>query len=193
MSATEITFDQYDRYCEATLTKKPGDNGWGRGKLPVVNVSWNDAVAYCRWVSDQTGKTVRLPTEAEYEYAARGGSKSGGFLYSGTNSVSDAAWYIDDSRGKPHEVGTKAPNELGLYDMSGNVWEWCEDWYHQSYDNAPADGGVWNIEDTYNPYRVLRGGSAKGASYCSQVSFRFWLAPFYTDGVIGFRCVQETK
>jgi formylglycine-generating enzyme required for sulfatase activity len=193
MSATEITFDQYDRFCDATHMTKPSDNGLGRGKMPVVNVSWNDAVAYCRWVSDQTGKTVRLPTEAEYEYAARGGNKSGGHLYSGTNNISDAAWYADNSSGKPHEVGTKAPNELGLFDMSGNIWEWCEDWFHQSYDDAPADGGVWNIEDSYNPYRVLRGGSANGASYCSQVSFRFWLAPFYRDNVIGFRCVRETK
>jgi serine/threonine-protein kinase PpkA len=193
MSATEITFEQYDKYCEATNAKKPSDNGWGRGKMPVVNVSWNDAVAYCQWVSDQTGKTVHLPTEAEFEFAARGGNKSGGYLYSGTNNPDLVAWYANDSGGKPHEVGTKAPNELGLYDMSGNVWEWCRDWYHQSYDGAPTDGKVWNVEDRFNPYRVLRGGSANGADYCSQVSFRFWLAPFYRDKVIGFRVVKEVK
>ncbi len=193
ITATEITFDQYDKFCEATGAKKPSDNGWGRGKMPVVNVSWNDAVAFCRWLSDQTGRTVHLPTEAQYEYAARGGDRSKGFQYSGTNQVDDAAWYSGNSGGRPHEAGTKAPNELGLFDMSGNIWEWCQDWYHQSYNNAPVDGSAWNEEDTYNPYHVVRGGSANGASYCSLVSFRFWLAPFYKDNVIGFRCVQEIK
>ena len=193
MSATEITFEQYDKFCDVTNAKKPDDNGWGRGKMPVVNVSWNDAVAFCRWMSDQAGKTVRLPTEAEYEYAARGGSKGGGYAFSGSSEPGGVAWYADNSGGKPHVVGSKAPNELGLYDMSGNVWEWCEDWYHQSYDKAPSDGSIWNVEDRYNPYRVLRGGSANGASYCSQVVFRFWLAPFFRDKVIGFRCVEEAK
>ncbi|HUI31203.1 MAG TPA: bifunctional serine/threonine-protein kinase/formylglycine-generating enzyme family protein [Candidatus Acidoferrales bacterium] len=193
MSATEITFDEYDKFCEATHAKKPSDNGWGRGKMPVINVSWNDAVAFCRWLSDQMGKTVRLPTEAEYEYAARGGSKSRGFQYSGTNDIDLVAWYSGNSGGKPHEVGTLGPNEIGLYDMSGNVWEWCEDWYHQSYDKAPANGGAWAIQDRYNPYRVLRGGSANGANYCSQVSFRFYLFPYSKDNTIGFRCVQEAK
>ncbi len=193
MSTTEITFDQYDKFCDATHTKKPNDNGWGRGKMPVVNVSWNDALAYCRWMSDQTGKTIRLPSEAEYEFAARGGNKSEGSQYSGTDNIGWTAWYIGNSGGIPHEVGTKAPNALGLYDMSGNVWEWCEDWYHQSYDKAPADGSAWKVEDRYNPYRVVRGGSAKGASYCSLVSFRFFLLPYFRDNVIGFRCVQEAK
>jgi len=193
MSATEITFEQYDKFSEATGTRKPNDNGWGRGKMPVVNVSWNDAVAFCRWVSEQTGKTVRLPTEAEFEFAARGGAKSGNYAYSGSNSADFVSWYADNSGGKPHVVATKAPNELGLYDMSGNVWEWCEDWYHQSYDGAPVDGKVWNVQDRYNPYRVVRGGSANGAIYCGQVAFRFWLAPFFKDKVIGFRVVQEIK
>lgn len=193
MSATEITFDQYDKYCDATKTKKPSDNGWGRGNMPVINVSWNDAVAYCRWVSDQAGTTVRLPTEAEYEYAAHGGNRSHGFVYSGANNVDAVAWYSSNSQGKSHEVGTKTPNELGIFDLSGNVWEWCEDWYHQNYENAPGDGHAWNIEDQYNPYRVVRGGSASGAAYCSAVSFRFFLLPYFRDNVIGFRCVQETK
>ncbi len=193
MSATEITFDQYDKFCELTNAKKPDDNGWGRGKMPVINVSWNDAVAFCRWVSDQTGKMVRLPTEAEFEFAARGGNKNESYAYSGNNSADLVAWYADNSSGRPHVVGTKQPNELGLYDMSGNVWEWCEDWYHQSYDGAPVDGKMWNVQDRYNPYRVLRGGSANGANYCSQVSFRFWLAPFFKDKAIGFRVVKEVK
>lgn len=193
MSATEITFEQYDKFCELTNSKKPDDNGWGRGKMPVINISWNDAVAFCRWVSDQTGKAVRLPTEAEFEFAARGGNRSGSYAYSGNNDANLVAWYADNSGGKPHVVGTKLPNELGLYDLSGNVWEWCEDWYHQSYDGAPPDGKMWNVQDRFNPYRVLRGGSANGANYCSQVSFRFWLAPFYRDKAIGFRVVEEAK
>ena len=193
ISATEITFDQYDRYCDATKTKKPSDNGWGRGNMPVINISWNDAIAYCRWVSDQTGTVVRLPTESEYEYAARGGNRSHGYVYSGANNVDAVAWYSSNSQAKSHEVGTKAPNELGIYDLSGNVWEWCEDWYHQNYENAPGDGRAWDIADQYNPYRVVRGGSANGAAYCSSVGFRFFLLPYFHDNLIGFRCVQEIR
>jgi formylglycine-generating enzyme required for sulfatase activity len=193
MSETEVTFDQYDKFCEATHTKKPGDNGWGRGRMPVINVSWNDAVAFCRWFSDKTGRAVRLPTEAEYEYAARGGDRSRGYQFSGASTIDAVGWYTDNSGGVAHQVGTKAPNEIGLYDMSGNVWEWCEDWYHQSYDKAPGDGSPWNMEDRFNPYRVVRGGSANGASYCTQVSFRFFLLPYFKDNMIGFRCVREAK
>jgi len=128
MSATEITFDQYDAYCTATGTKKPDDLGWGRGKRPVLNVSWNNVTGYCQWLSKETEDQIRLPDEAEWEYAATGGNRSKGYKYSGSNDWKEVSWSEGNSGGKTRPVGEKKPNELGLYDMSGNLWEMCEDW-----------------------------------------------------------------
>ena len=125
-----------------------GDN------LPVENVSWNDCQTFIFRLNNLTGKNFRLPTEAEWEYAARGGNRSRGYKYSGSNTLSDVAWFDDNSGSKTHPVGTKSPNELGLYDMSGNVWEWCSDWYgtysssSQTNPTGPSSGSG----------RVRRGG-----------------------------------
>ena len=151
-----ITFDEYDAFCEATGKDKPDDAGWGRGNRPVINVSWYDAIEYCNWLTEQEGiepcyTIVRdeddniievmykevpgayaLPTEEEWEFAARGGNKSEGFKYSGSDDLDEVGWYGQNSNGQTHPVGEKAPNELGLYDMSGNVWEWTNTPY-QSY------------------------------------------------------------
>ena len=104
--------------------------------LPVEVVSWNDCQEFIRKLNAMTGYNFRLPTEAEWEFAARGGNKSQHYQYSGSNDVGSVAWYGDNSGGKTHPVATKAPNELGIYDMSGNVWEWCEDWYGSYSSNA---------------------------------------------------------
>jgi len=184
----EVTFEEYDLFCRATNRRKPEDEGWGRGKRPVINVSWADATAYCQWLSEQSGKNYRLPTEAEWEYAARGGNKSKNYLYAGSNTLNEVAWSDENSNSEPHEVGKKQSNELGLYDMSGNVWEWTADCWHDSYQNAADDGSAWLNADGGNcDRRMVRGGSwFFNVSYC-RVSFRYNLDSVYRYYSIGFR------
>ena len=156
-----------------------GDN------LPVEYVSWDDCQDFLSKLNRITGKTFRLPTEAEWEYAARGGNKSRGYQYSGSNNLSDVAWYDDNSGKKTHAVGTKQANELGIYDMNGNVFEWCQDWY-----------GEYNSSSQVNPtgansgsYRVLRGGSwGIFARFCRS-SCRSSNAPGYRFHNLGLRLV----
>ena len=150
---------------------------------PVEQVSWNDCQTFINKLNELTGKTFRLPTEAEWEYAARGGKRSQGYKYAGSNDINEVAWYWDNSSDGTKPVATKAPNELGLYDMSGNVWEWVQDWYgsysseSQSNPTGPASGS----------YRVRRGGSwGSGAGYC-RVSLRGRDYPSSTDDRLGMR------
>jgi formylglycine-generating enzyme required for sulfatase activity len=152
---------------------------------PVLHVSWNDAQAFCAWLNAQSGKNYRLPMEAEWEFAARGGNLSKGYRYAGSDDLSNVAWYDDNSGGKTHAVGQKQANELGIYDMSGNVWEWCEDWYGdysssaQTNPKGPETGS----------YRVLRGGSwGNDAEYC-RVSYRGRYYPADRRDYYGFRLV----
>ena len=125
---------------------------------PVENVSWDDIQEFLVKLNKKTGDTYRLPTEAEWEYAARGGALSEGYKYSGSNSEDEVSWHYGNSGKKTHPVGQKRPNELGLYDMTGNVWEWCADDWHDSYTGAPSTGQVW-IDSPRVEERVNRGGS----------------------------------
>ena len=127
--------------------------------LPVEQVSWEDCQEFISELNNMTGRTFRLPTEAEWEYAARGGKKSRGYQYSGSNNLSDVAWYDENCGKKTHPVGTKRPNELGIYDMSGNVWEWCQDWY-----------GSYSSSDQANPIGVVNGADRvyRGGSWCDE-------------------------
>ena len=153
--------------------------------LPVEGVSWNDCQTFITKLNQLTGKNFRLPTEAEWEYAARGGQKSRGYKYAGSNTLSDVAWYTDNSGSKTHPVKQKQANELGLYDMTGNVWEWCQDWYGSYSSNAQTNPtGPSSGSD-----RVFRGGSwYYSASYC-RVAYRDYDSPGYRDYNLGFRVV----
>ncbi len=156
---TEVTQELW----EAVMGSNP--SSFVGPKLPVEKVTWDDCQAFIGKLNAQTGKTFRLPTEAEWEYAARGGKKSKGYTYSGSNTKGNVAWYDGSSGGTTHEVGTKQANELGIYDMSGNVWEWCQDWYGDTYyenSSTIAPQGPASGTD-----RVLRGGSwYSNAQFC---------------------------
>lgn len=165
----------------------------GCDQCPVENVSWNDIQDFLKKLNVMTGKRYRLPTEAEWEYAARGGNKSKDYLYSGSKTPGDVAWYYANSGGKTHPVGKKAANELGLYDMSGNVWEWCEDCWHENYKGAPTDGSAWLQANGGNcGRRVLRGGSWNvGYVRPLRVSSRHGSNASSGDNGFGFRLARD--
>lgn len=163
----------------------------GNLQRPVEYVSWNDCQEFIKKLNQLTGKTFRLPKEAEWEYAARGGSQSQGYKYAGSNNIDAVAWYYDNSYNKgsshpdygTHPVGQKQPNELGLYDMSGNVWEWCQDWY-SSYSSSSQTNPTGPSSGSY---RVTRGGSWRDIARSCRVSNRFSNAPTIRNNLLGLR------
>ncbi len=172
---------QYKAIMNYNPSQFKGDN------LPVENVSWEDAVEFCHRLSDLTNKTYRLSTEAEWEYAARGGNKSRNYKYAGSNNIDTVAWYEQKGGATTRPVGQKNPNELGLYDMSGNVWEWCNDWYAADYyKNSPANNPTGPASGAA---RVLRGGCWRiFAQYC-RTATRNINTPSIRNCYIGFRLV----
>ena len=177
----EVTQGQW----KAVMGTNPSN--WKGDDLPVESVSWNDAVSFCEKLSQMTGKTYRLPTEAEWEYAARGGQQADGTKYAGSNNIGDVAWYTNNSSSKTHPVGTKQPNALGLYDMSGNVREWCSDWYG-SYSSSSA---VNPQGPSSGSYRVYRGGGWGNHAQSCRVSIRNYNTPDDRNINLGFRVVCE--
>ena len=186
----EITFDDYDRFVTATGAARPEDEGWGRGKQPAINISWDDAQAYAQWLSRATGATYRLPSEAEWEYAARAGSSSsyawGGSVGEGmANCVGCSA---DNTYG-PSPAGSFPASAFGLHDLQGNAWEWVEDCARDSYLGAPADGSVWAGENGCS--RVMRGGGWASSPNHLRSSYRNWYPADDKDNTTGFRLVRE--
>jgi formylglycine-generating enzyme required for sulfatase activity len=158
----------------------------GCDNCPVDRVSWADIQEFLTKLNAKTGKVYRLPTEAEWDYAARGGSSSLGYKYSGSSSLSEVAWYDGNSGSKTHPVGQKKANELGLYDMSGNVWEWCADDWHDNYRGAPTNGRAW-IDSPRASYRVYRGGDWGNVARLCRVSNRGNDTPSSRYPSLGFR------
>jgi formylglycine-generating enzyme required for sulfatase activity len=181
-----VTFEEYDQFCAATKRKKPEDQGWGRGKMPVINVSWRDAVAYCEWLTKETGQPYRLPSEAEWEYACRAGKTT---RYSFGDAITEKDANFGENVGKTTEVGAYPANPWGLSDMHGNVWEWVEDVWHDSYEGAPSDGAAWTEGEGKNssPYRVVRGGSWINSPRDLRSAIRGRVEPDYRNYDAGFR------
>ncbi len=169
---TEVTQELWEAVMGTNPSRYKGSN------KPVENVSWNDCQEFIAKLNRLTGKRFCLPTEAEWEYAARGGKKSRGYKYAGSNTISEVAWYRDNAYdvgySSPaygtHPVGTKSPNELGLYDMSGNVWEWCSDWYGKYSSSSQIN--PTGPTSSKSSSRVLRGGSWNCSAQNCRVSFR---------------------
>ena len=161
-----VTFEEYDEFAASTGRGPPGDQGWGRGRRPVIDVSWDDAEAYVDWLSQRTGQPYRLPSEAEWEYACRAGTTTPfhfGLTISTDQANYDGTYTYGSGKKGVHRkqtmpVGSFPANGFGLHDMHGTVWEWCADVWHDSYEGAPADGTAW-VEGGDQSRRVLRGGS----------------------------------
>ncbi len=212
---TEVTVGLFRAFVEetgyrTTAETQPADDGWdgewgtgeattwrhdALGKIrplsendhPVLHVSWDDATAFCRWLAKKTGKNYRLPSEAEWEYAARGGNKSRGHGYSGSDQLDEVAWYWDNSNGKTNKVKSKLPNELGLYDMTGNAREWCSDWYGA----FPSEAQKNPVGPATGTERVTRGGSFGGSPRFCRLSDRVADAPANHNGMLGFRIAVQ--
>ena len=177
---TEVTQALWQAVMGSNPSRRQGDD------LPVERVSWDDCQKFIEKLNALTGERFRLPTEAEWEYAARGGKRSKGYQYSGSNMPGDVAWYYDNSGSKTHPVGTKRANELGLYDMSGNVWEWCQDWYGSYSDSAQTDP----TGPVSGSLRVYRGGSWYLIARRCRVAFRGGFDASYRDDDLGFRLAR---
>lgn len=210
LGATPVTFEDYDAYCRATGRQVPDDNGWGRGRRPVINVSWLDAIGYCNWLSGQEGLTLvytitdqgevdgnlgadgyRLPTEAEWENAAQGGSWTLGHCFAGAAELDSVGWYAGNAQNRTHPVAQKEANELGFYDMCGNCYEWCNDyWAYRYYETCTeilTDNPAGPDQGTH---RVIRGGGfGSQPDYC-RVTYREDFLPTAGINFVGFRIAQ---
>nr|VFK64145.1 MAG: Formylglycine-generating enzyme, required for sulfatase activity, contains SUMF1/FGE domain [Candidatus Kentron sp. UNK]VFK69429.1 MAG: Formylglycine-generating enzyme, required for sulfatase activity, contains SUMF1/FGE domain [Candidatus Kentron sp. UNK] len=202
LGITQITFDDYDRFARATGRRLPNDWNWGRGRRPVIDVSWWDATAYAEWLSEETGEKYRLPSEAEWEYGARAGTttpfSTGKCIdtsqanYNGNHGYANCEAKAGAYRGNTVPAGSLPANPWGLHEMRGNVWEWTADCWHGSYRGAPEHGGAWDEEDDGNcSLRVVRGGSWNGRPRNLRSAFRDRRSAEEANYFIGFRLARH--
>jgi formylglycine-generating enzyme required for sulfatase activity len=187
----EVTFAEWDACVAAkACDHRPGDKGWGRGNRPVIDVSWSDAHNYLRWLASRTGHEYRLPSEAEWEYAARAGSETrywwGDEVGRDKANCDGCGSRWDNERTAP--VASFAANAFGLYGVHGNVWEWVEDCWHDSYGGAPADGSAWTSGSCGK--RVLRGGAWSGEPRFVRSANRGRSGPGFRNRTYGFRVAR---
>ena len=186
VSRCAVTFAEYKAFCTATRRKAPKDQDWGRGRRPVINISWEDATAYCAWLSEQTGAQYALLTEAQWEYACRAGSKTEFCFGDDEERLGEYAWYEENSNKQTHPVAQKKANAWGLFDMHGNVWEWVQDWYgdYSSHTRQGPDG------PKTGSLRVCRGGAWSYNADSCRSACRGRLAPDNRDHHLGFRLAR---
>ncbi|MDJ0776735.1 MAG: SUMF1/EgtB/PvdO family nonheme iron enzyme [Gammaproteobacteria bacterium] len=192
VSVYEVTFAEYYRFAEATGRSKPKNNGWDVKTHPVIDVSWNDALAYARWLGQQTGMRYRLLSEAEWEYVARAGTTTS-YWWGARPGENNAHCSFDCksefNTSKPARVGTYKPNPFGLFDTAGNVYEWVHDCYHRNYNDAPTDGSVWEGGDCN--VRVVRGGAFSGPANSVRSESRFKFAHGKGQYNVGIRVARD--
>jgi formylglycine-generating enzyme required for sulfatase activity len=193
VSKFEVTFEEWDA-CVAAAGCPRIEDRWGRGKMPVINVSWNDAKQYLSWLTHLTGKDYRLLTEAEWEYATRAGAHTR-YSWGDDPRVGNAncdgcgsQWDLQ----QPAPVASFKPNAFGLYDVHGNVWEWVEDTWHENYADAPSDGSAW-LRGGDPHYRVVRGGSWRNESELVRAAVRFPRNVHVRFDTLGFRVARTIK
>ena len=174
---------------EAVMGKNPSAFK-GCPRCPAETVSWDDVQVFLQKLNSKGGR-YRLPGEAEWEYAARGGRRSKGYPYAGSNRFAAVAWYYENSGNRTRPVGKKQANELGLFDMSGNVREWVQDCWHGSYVGAPSDGSAWEQGDCRR--RVIRSGSWYGKPSYVRSANRFWYTTYFRNNNLGFRIARPIE
>ena len=200
MNTYEVTFEEYDAFALATGRELPDDQGWGRGRRPVINVTWEDATVYAKWLSAETGKRYRLPTEAEWEYAARAGTETP-YWWGDDIKQDSKVWANCNDCGSPWDGNETAPvgqfpaNGFGLYDMAGNVLEWVQDCWHDSYKGAPEDGSVAWEEDGKGECdrRVFRGGYWGAIPAYLRSAARSGVGADDGGNGLGFRLAQDIE
>lgn len=189
VSKTEVTFDEWDSCVRVKVCPPTPDSGWGRGNRPVINVSWEDARQYAAWLTRLTGRTYRLLTEAEWEYSARAGSTGRWSFGDDVAMLEEHAWFEDNSDAMTQPVAGKKPNAFGLHDMHGNVAEWVQDCYAESYQGAPTDGSA--VQGQGDCSRVLRGGTWEEEPSELRVARRYDSQFGFRDSDLGFRVARS--
>jgi formylglycine-generating enzyme required for sulfatase activity len=187
---TEVTLEEWKVFCVRTGRIVPAAAKMiGKEKFPITNISRLEAEAYCKWLSKELGQKFRLPTEAEWEYAAKGATLQEPFLYAGSPNYDEVAWYFRNASLNPHAVATKKNNTAQLYDMSGNVWEWCSDTYDKTYYKyGPKDNPKGQVKGNLG---VLRGGSYLSHAPDLRLTDRLEFMPSHTQNDFGFRIARD--